>query len=177
MKRRILTFMLVLVMLFTLFPPMPAQASSPPRESEPNDTQETANALSLNTDIIGNLSSWTDNDVYVVTLANPGTLQMQLTLNEGRFRITVWESTVMGLSELQSSVFSSVGTRTASNITVSAGTYYIRVSHGNSNSVWYSDRDYTLQVLHTPEPGSGYEKEFNDTRETANALSLNTDII
>jgi len=51
-----------------------------------------------------------------------------------------------------------------------AGDYYIRIQDADR----YSNGDYMVTALYTPEPGSDYEKEFNGNSGTANILYTNT---
>ena len=145
-------------------------------EKEDNGTWQKANALSLNSDIIGNLSSPDDVDFYAITLDTPGTLFIQFTLSAGSYGVTFSESVAEGVfRDFHNSSFSNPGTGLSSTVRVPAGTYYIKVFH--LQNMAYSNNDYMLRAIHGPEPGSGYEREFNDTAQNANALRLNTDVI
>ena len=170
MKKRFLTFALALVMMIAIIPSGNfSQASS---------TWQTAIPLSPNTNVVGNLSSSIDVKFYAVTLAQPGTFQVQFMYTEGTFRVGVYQERANGtLNELQVSSFfrANHGTRTGNNMRLPAGTYYVCVFLNLVDS--FSNSDYTLRILHTPEVGDGFEREFNNTWQTAGHLRLNTDTI
>ena len=68
----------------------------------------------------------------------------------------------------QSYVGNSKETKTSRKYGLGEGTYYLRVS-----SINYSDQNYKLTVNYTPV--KGWEREINDSFETASSIDYNTD--
>lgn len=144
-------------------------------ESGKNDTIETAEAIDVNTEVTGNLSSDNDVDCYKVTLQEDGTLSATFTrpsLNDYR---SFWTLKLVNENNTLVQEWDIDGEGTAyrtDNEGIKAGTYYYIVSTASL----HSKETYTLNVTYTPvsETTTYYEAEFNNDAESANPISVNT---
>jgi hypothetical protein len=130
--------------------------TSTAHEKEWNNTQQTANTLNPNSAVTGNFSSSSDVDFYEVTLANPGTFQIEISILSGYYYVTVYKMDTV-LEEIQKTSFAHQGKYLANNMRLPAGKYYVRVSHdyGATNG------DYTMRAIfciHGIEPASSCEE-------------------
>jgi len=132
-------------------------------ESEPNDTRETADILTLGASIAGGLLSVSDLDYYAVTVSAEGVLNLTFDRTSPSFRLENANGAVLAA---YSSVF---GVQDFHIGVPDAGTYYVRVA-----SPTYSP--YLLAASETIGSSAGYESEANDARGIANALTLGTTI-
>ncbi len=136
-------------------------------ESEDNSTFATADPLTLGTAITGQISNTTDIDTYKFTVGSAGvvTVSFDSPLNSSLyyFGLGLYDSTGNMLA------FHHTGQDlTISAAAPAAGTYYV----GVFDSTYYSDANYSLTVNHTAGPATGYESEVNNSRATADAISL-----
>jgi curli biogenesis system outer membrane secretion channel CsgG len=123
---------------------MPLQAQAL-RESEPNNDYRSGNHIPTNTDIVGSLQNTQDIDFYVITLDDPGTLQLRFVAPKGIYHVTVYNhARTSGADTIQINQFSANGTETAAPLNVQAGIYSIRVSDFDSAS---GGPNYTLRVI------------------------------
>ena len=144
-------------------------------ETGENDTIETAEAIDVNTEVTGNLSSDNDVDCYKVTLQEDGTLSATFTrpsLNDYR---SFWTLKLVNENNTLVQEWDIDGEGTAyrtDNEGIKAGTYYYIVSTASL----HSKETYTLNVTYTPvsETTTYYEAEFNNDAESANPISVNT---
>ncbi len=146
-------------------------------ESEPNDTRATADAVTLATPITGQLSSYTDVDYYAVTVGSSGMLSVVFDVptnssNSDYFKLGLYDGSGTLLS-----LFSTGVDKTYTAGVAAAGTYYIGVT-GNDflNGYYYSSGQYSLTASVTAGSANGAESEPNDTRATADAVTLATPI-
>lgn len=145
-------------------------------ETESNNTYATANVLSLNTGIRGNLSSQSDEDWYKFTTVSAGVFNVSFehTLFQSGsnfWHIYLYDSTGTNTISGSDDYFSSYGSANAvsNNYGVPAGTYYVRVT--KASYTFYRDYGYTVTVNFTP--GNNHETENNDTKEKANLILIN----
>ena len=127
-------------------------------ETEKNDTIETANAISVATDYIGNLYSKNDVDYYTFTLNNTSDVSIKFQHRDISDSNVFWDCTVINENNTEMIKLSSKGSDVNNNsdtVRLSAGTYYVKV-----NGVWNSDANYTLTVN---------AKEITYTKGDANA--------
>lgn len=152
-------------------------------ESESNGKMETANALALNTEICGNISDSTDVDMFRITLTNSGSLKLQFSassaIDNDSWSVYLYDSNG---NLLQNSTAGFGGNVSASKrvkmldkMRLPAGTYYAAVT-AKSSANW-SNYDYYLKPVFEAETTNRYEKEFNNTLETANTISLNLSVM
>lgn len=141
-------------------------------EYEPNNSIATANSLSFDTQVNGQLSSANDKDYYAVTLTAPTVLSIQFTPPSG----TYWDF-VIKFYKADGTLISS--TQTTKNVTMygvaaSPGNYYIAVMP--YYSVSYESGSYQIQATQTSLSLSNFELESNDSIATANSLSLGSQV-
>ncbi|WP_160724100.1 hypothetical protein [Bacillus sp. USDA818B3_A] len=137
-------------------------------EKEKNNTQETANPILLNTTYKGAIQSDYDYDYYIFTTPADGNVTISMRrnqkaswgvtlyyddLNENQYYKTAYGTTAAGYEERQYGL--------------PKGTYIIKVDNSTSSQ----DIMYDFQVKFTA--GSQYEKEQNDSFETANLIQVN----
>ncbi len=146
------------------------------RESESNNTAATANTVSLNSTIAGNLSTNSDVDWYKFTTTQSGYFYVTfehtfLSSGSGYWYIYLYNDSGVNNIDGTSSSYSVSGNAncTTNKYGVPAGTYYIRITKNN-----YSGNDYSLRVNFTA--ASNWETENNNTMATANVLPIDTTI-
>ena len=146
-------------------------------ESEPNDTRATANAISLNAPVVGTLSAYTDLDYYSVAATAAGTLSVVFDVPTSSTTSDYFKLGLYDGSGTLLSLFSTGMDKTYSVGIAAAGTYYIGVT-GNDwfNGNYYSSGQYSLTVSNVAGSTNGSESEANDTRATADAVTLGTAI-
>ena len=163
------TAALLVVLLLAMCVPTVSAANA--HETESNDTMATANALSLNTAITGNVYESTDRDFYVFNLSEDGYVTLRFThamLSEGEWTVEI--------RDVKSTVYYTMDSGCVDTDLSSlkyglpAGKYYIVVAR----TPWgdWSDTDYTLTVNFTA--SRTFETEFNASYAEADALPLNT---
>ena len=146
-------------------------------EQESNDTTATANTLTVNTEMTGNLSSSDDIDYYAVTLEKDAAISIQFENPEQKYSYTYWKYSIVtqdGATLRTWEQKGNVTSYTTDTMGFSAGTYYIKVFNSSSTD------NYTLLVNYTVEDSQTqlYEKECtNDTLSDADTLPLNTSLI
>lgn len=172
-----LCFALLTVFLVAFFLGINAQgtAYADTRESESNNTAATANTISVNTSISGNLSSSSDVDWYKFTVSSDG--YFYVTFNhtvvhdsDTLWRIYFYDSTAVDQIDGNSSYFGvkGISNRTTSTFGISAGTYYIKITRGSSDD--YSGVDYQLKVHY--EVATDWETEYNNSAGYADRIHL-----
>jgi hypothetical protein len=139
-------------------------------ESESNNTWGTANSIPINSEITGNLQTYSDVDYYKFTVAVPSGIQLvfnhDVPADYASWDVELYNANAEEITSFNSSQYNV--TKTSSYIRVPAGTYYIEVS----NSTW-DDIDYNLTVSAKDESASNFEKEVNNTWGTAQTISIN----
>ena len=183
MKKRFLALTMALVLCLCLLP-MTAMATS---EIEPNDTYQTATAISLNTMVAGSFTnSWDynnrtvyDYDWYKVTLTQPGRLQLQFSKPAGRTvdaRISCLNQSG-GLTQIYGKTMSALSNPVLSHETVSCdnlylpvGDYYIELYANTTND---STSDYTITVAYEAITNGSLELEPNGEYSNATAIPAN----
>ena len=110
-------------------------------ELEPNDSQASAYAISLNDAIRGRLSTGIDNDYYELPITGPGILQVDFT-TAGSSRGTVYYT--VAIVDASGNLIDQVTATTADSVRLEAravaGTYFIRVRVGT----YHSSEQYEL---------------------------------
>ena len=138
-------------------------------ETESNDTRETADALVVGEQIVGQLSASSDVDYFATEVSSAGIL----TVAFDRGTMQVEDSTGAALA----SVPAHIDRPDLSVAIAEAGTYYVRI--WNSSGYWTSREanPYTIGTSFTPADTTDHESESNNTRATADALALGASII
>lgn len=132
-----------------------------PGETEWNDTPETANELTLNQGVTGNINDYYstvadrryDVDYYRFTLTEKTIVRMVMQLPpKGQYKVTISETAADG-SKGKDLVYADLYTLMdepredrSGAIELNAGTYFVRVEMRGASGV-VNDRDYTLTVV------------------------------
>jgi len=151
-------------------------------EKEPNDTTQTANNLNLNSAVTGNMSSKSDIDYYKMTLPAPGAANISFSVSSavdsGNWVVLVYDANDKQLQMSRVGFGGAISNLTRTNqldkLRLPAGDYYIKIVP-YSDALW-SSADYKISAAYAAEPGIRYEKEFNDTVETANTILINAPV-
>lgn len=135
---------MVIGMLFATIPVKTAHAASS-SESESNNTAATANTISVNTTISGNLSSSSDVDWFKFTVSNDGYIYIDFKHDILSSTNTYWEFEIFqsdGVTHYDNcySAWSVKGNENLSTnkLGIGAGTYYLRVDAYSYSSATYS---------------------------------------
>ena len=145
-------------------------------ESGENDTIDTAEAIDVNTEVTGNLSSEDDVDCYKVTLEQDGALALDFINENVNAYAYYWNISLLYEDGSKITSWDFYGTNKKASYTpvgLNAGTYYIEISKSNS----YSEKDYTFKAnFLTSSDTLTYESENNDTIDKADAIPTNMNI-
>ena len=130
--------------------------------------------MTLGTAITGQLSSAADVDYFAVTVGAAGTLSLNFNrpnnAYSGYFTLQLEDANGVALA----SFIDSTDPQTFTVGVAQAGTYYARIGSQSSYS-YYADQ-YSLTASHTAGSAAGFESESNNTRATADAVTLGTAI-
>ena len=165
MRKRTLSLVLVLCLMLVLAPQVLAAS-----EVEGNDTFNTAQVISVNDFVKGNLVTSSDVDYYKVDLTSAGYISLTFNHDYVDSSWTYWRVTLYNEDNKELVTYGFAGNKTKSEcnpIGVPAGTYYAKVS-----SNYHSDVPYELKLNYTQ--SNSWETEFNDSFSTANQISVNT---
>ncbi len=143
-------------------------------ETEPNDKKTEASAIKENTTYTGTIMNGNDADFYKLTLDEAKVLNINFEHD------TIDDSSVYWIAGLYESdgttlinsfqIKGNEGSVKNTSVSLDKGTYYLKVSPRSSYS--YLSYEYYLTV-NTKSP-KNWETEKNDTKNTANAIELNT---
>jgi len=145
-------------------------------ETENNDTVYTANEISVNTEIKGNIHHEDDQDYYKFTLYESSKVVIDLpeTSLESLWDFYLFnEDGTSYITEEECYSFGYDHTGEIETLRLPAGTYCILIKSFYSNS--FTDEDYKFTVNAIVE-SNDYEKEYNNTPDTANEIETNTEI-
>ena len=137
-------------------------------ESESNDSRASADALTLGTAMRGQLSWQGDRDVYRINADTAGSLTLALDVPTAD---AFWNFFTLDLHSEAGALLSSGASgrdQTYALNLASAGTYYLAVSAG----VFHDAGSYSVLASLQAGSGSAQESESNDSRASANALTL-----
>ncbi len=145
-------------------------------EKEYNNSLQTATTAKVNTAYSGSLMRSSDDDWYRFTVSSAG--KVNITFRHGAVNLagTCWKiglyryNPVSGARMLLTQIDSAGGdlSLTSSSVGLPAGTYYVMVDVGGL----YSGITYTVTASFTA--SSQWERESNDSLQTANAIKLDT---
>ncbi len=138
------------------------------KESEPNDTSTTANALTTGTAMTGQLSSSTDKDWYKLTVATPGVVTVALDVPTSQ-SLDYFGLSFYNTSGALQNTYTTGSDRSFTFSAAAAGTYYFLV---NAPSFYYSSGSYSLTATVAAGSTAGFESEDNSTLATADRLIL-----
>ena len=128
-------------------------------ESEPNNDIRTPNDLDVNVRYSGTLLDEEDVDYYRFNIKQKGSVYLQLSHPKIDDSDTFWIATLYSQAEEPILELNAAGNNVetlSSKARVSAGVYYIKISHW-----YYSDEKYTFSVVYEEEDDS-FEDEPND---------------
>ena len=147
-------------------------------ESESNDTVSTANAVSLNSSISGNISKSSDVDWYKITIPQAGYFNVEfshelVSSSSSYWNFYVYDETGVNRIDGEDESYPVPGNSnvTTPNYGVPAGTYYIKIVKGTSI---HSDAEYNVRVNFTA--SSSWETENNGSKNTADTIPLHQTI-
>ncbi|MGI6669613.1 MAG: hypothetical protein ACOX4M_09680 [Acetivibrionales bacterium] len=141
--------------------------------------------IPVNLSVTDNLSSRSEKDIFHFTLKEPGSVQVKFEYpsdartytwgvslngadNNGKIDMLQYSSN----TDLSDSIYATK-VMYLDKTRLPAGDYYIQVECSSTYSN-FSNADYTVTALYTPEPGSGFEKEYNDSASMANKININS---
>lgn len=150
-------------------------------EKEWNDSFDTANKIEPNLAYTGNLNLYSkgcseDKDYYKFELQQAGMVQIQYSIkdSENKNTIVLYSEDEEGNTNEICKVADSWTdkTRYSKRYRLPKGIYYIKISGTRNGDANISD--YQIKVNYEPETAADHEQEYNDTKETANEISVNT---
>lgn len=146
-------------------------------EKEKNETFETANVFGTNTAIYGSIRQDNDIDFYKFEVPQDGVAYVEFNHDYVDSDWDFWNITIYNqdFEELMSRNASGKRlNRTYGKLGIPAGTYYIRIMEIRSWQVYWSDASYNF-IFHT-EASNEWERERNESFQTANALAVNSNV-
>lgn len=132
---------------------------------------DSARSIALNSSVIGSLESSYSAQWYKITLTSPGKVNFEFSHPYIESGNTYWTIQFYGKEMQEREKIEAKGNVVkceSSSLGLAAGTYYIKVSNG----YYFSEDSYTLKVSYTS--SNVWEKEPNDTYQTATPISTNT---
>lgn len=176
-KRKILSAFLSFSLLLASFGTFGLSAATV-TEREDNDSTDTANPISINDTVIGNISSRNDSDYYKISVSERGYFTFGfshdlMTINE----YDHWDITVYRVSDTLEEVYNgafNVNKRNSSSpkIGVDIGTYYVKLAREWNGSGLIEGVEYRLTANFTAT--DFWENENNDGYSSADEISLNS---
>lgn len=144
-----------------------------------NDTIKNAAAINLNTTVSSNLKSSSATNYFKINLPYYGALNLSFSVgsanDSGNWVILLYDKNEKQLQMERvgsgGQVINMIRTNKLEKLRLPPGEYYIKVA-AYSPAV-FSAANYTVFADYTPERSYAYEKEFNDTPETATNVLLN----
>ncbi|MHA7139624.1 cell wall-binding repeat-containing protein [Rossellomorea arthrocnemi] len=137
-------------------------------EVESNNTIQTATKLNLNTNYTGTIQSYDDVDYYKFNLSKAGNVTISADLvPEDGWRFELMDKNGNTYTEFISDYDSFVSGTEDVDVGLPAGEYYVKVV----DQTYSVNVPYNFQVKF--KESNYYEKEFNNTLQTANTVELN----
>ena len=149
---------------------------------KPNDTIHNATPMTLNAPMICNISHKTDANWYKITLPYHGSLTLSFSaassVNTGNWTVLLYDKNEKQLqmkrTGIDGDVKDNIRTNKLDKLRLPPGDYYVKIVPYNESV--YSTADYTLTAEYTAERSAKFEKEPNDTAETATNLLVNAPV-
>ncbi|MCL2813358.1 MAG: S-layer homology domain-containing protein [Oscillospiraceae bacterium] len=171
MTRKILSLLTAAVLAFLTAAPLLVAGS--------DDILQKAAAINLNTTVSSNLKSSSDVNYFKISLPYHGALNLSFSVgsenDSGNWVILLYDKNEKQLQMERvgsgGQVINMIRTNRLQKLRLPPGEYYIKVAAHSSS--FFSGAHYTVFADYTPERSSAYEKEFNDTPETATNILLN----
>jgi putative cell wall-binding protein len=138
-------------------------------EKESNDTLTKSSSINLNSNYKGAIQDYSDKDYYKFSLNKPGEVRIKLDqIPKKSWDVTLMDAKGNTYTDFYSPYGDYVNGTTDVEVGLPKGTYYLLIERNTSNSV---DEEYKFKVSYTA--SNYFEKEFNNTLETANTVELN----
>lgn len=144
-------------------------------EKEKNETFETANVVGTNTAIYGSIRQDNDIDFYKFEVPQDGVAYVEFNNEYVDCKWEVWNIRIYNQDFEELMNRDSVGkklNRTFGNLGIPAGNYYVRITRSYGMYTEWSDVSYNF-TFHT-EASDTWEKEQNESYQTANVLAVNS---
>ncbi len=146
-------------------------------EREKNDSFETANIFGTNTAISGSIRQDNDIDFYKFKVPQDGMAYIEFNHDYVECRWDVWNIKIYNQNFEELMNRDSVGKKlntTYGKLGIPAGNYYIKITRSYGMYTEWSDASYNF-IFHT-EASTTWEKELNESYQTADALAVNSAI-
>ena len=147
-------------------------------ESEPNNSMVTANPISLNTTVKGNLTENDTVDYFMYTVTEKGNITLLFEHPRRELNYKFWEVSFINSNGVTLFTFDSKGHETAllKQQSVSPGIYYVKINNGYR---WYptnwSGVNYSLTVNFTKtNTGNNTTGNTNNVTNTGNKTTIST---
>ena len=173
MKKRTLTLLLALVLVFGLLP-VTALAVT---DSEPNDTLATAQNFTMGETISGGISENEDADWYKFTLDASGRISLKVTSYMEYYSVWLYNDEGNQIWRTYENEWNpATGMRVDNyDIDLTEGTYYVKISGeyspGLTGNIYYSSGNYTITTSYIN--ANVDEAEPNDTIQESQQILLN----
>ena len=172
------SLVLALILLLALLPvwAITPAAAAGSTESEPNDSMDSANTISLNTKISGNRGETYDYDWFRFTLPSDGVIsltfghQSQISGSGNYWASSFYTSDENALGDWSFWAGNTTADETTCQIGLSKGTYYLCIEEADN----YSAQTYHFTVNFTA--STAWEKERNDSIIKPNTIALNSKV-
>ena len=148
-------------------------------ESEPNDTRGSATAIAVEDAVTGSMSSKDDADWYSFNITKQGYFYIDFEADKYATENQIqdgWNLEVY-TSDGQTQIYGWYGFKdsfSSKKMPYEPGKYYIKVSNRSSWSSSYSPIDVEYSITVHEVETTGWECEFNNTRQTANEIPTAT---
>ncbi|RKJ63391.1 hypothetical protein D7Y06_14900 [Roseburia sp. 1XD42-69] len=146
-------------------------------EKEKNDSFESANVFGTNIAVCGSIQESNDLDFYKFEVPQDGMAYIEFNHEYVDSDWDFWNIRIYNqdFEELMSRNASGKKlNRIYGKLGIPAGTYYIRIMEIRSWQVYWSEASYNF-IFHT-EASNAWEKERNESFQTANALAVNSNV-
>ncbi|MBR0508584.1 MAG: InlB B-repeat-containing protein, partial [Clostridia bacterium] len=136
-----------------------------------NDTTGTATRINVNQTYSDNIVKSSDVDYFTFTTSSAGYVQLEfthglLTDTSNNWYVYLYDSNLQEIGKID--VPGNITSKKTAQTGIPAGTYYIKVEDG-----WnFSDITYQIKAIYSS--SNYWEKEKNETAQTANSISLNS---
>ena len=144
-----------------------------------NNTIQNAYSMNLNTTVTGSLKSAADVNYFKITVPYHGSLNLSFSvgsaIDSGNWIVLLYDKSERQLQMSRAGsggeVINLIRTNKLDKLRLPPGEYYIKVAPYSSAS--YSSANYTIYADYTPERSAKFEREFNDTPDTATNILIN----
>ncbi|MCL2159604.1 MAG: pre-peptidase C-terminal domain-containing protein, partial [Oscillospiraceae bacterium] len=150
--------------------------------TSPNASARNASAMELNTTMTQNLKSASDTNYFKITVPYHGALVLSFSvesgIDSGDWTILLYDQNEkqlqLGRMGVGGDVINKIRTNKLDRLRLPPGEYYIKVAAYSPSA--FSTANYSIYADYTAEKSSEYEKEFNDTLESATNILINAPV-